>query len=250
MPAINEDQHFIIFAVMMGLVWFGLVIEKTRFGRITTGMFWTISLAIVLSNINVLPKAAPAYSFVSDYLVPLSIPLFLYQVNLRDIFMRSGRVMTAFLVGSVGTALGVLLGVLMLDLGVLEAKLAGVYAATYIGGSMNFVATSQALEFQEGAFLSSALAADNLAGNAYFLLLALAPASLALRRLFASEPETAPGGAPASDETPPGGGARLETARPLDERPAVTGAQPALAKPRDQAAARGGDGVHRVLAGQ
>ena len=40
---------------------------------------------------------------------------------------------------------------------------------------------------------------------------------------------------------PPVGGARLEPARPLDERPAVTGAQPALAKPRDPAAARGGE---------
>lgn len=191
MPAIAGDQHLIIFGVLVGLSWLGMMIDQTRLGRVTTGIVWTIGGALILSNTNIIPKEAAAYSLVSSFLVPLSIPLFLFQVNLRDIFARSGRVMTAFSIGAVGTTLGAAIGAFFLDLGTLEHKLAGIYTATYIGGSMNFVASAQALGVEEGAFLSAAIAADNIAGNLYLVLLALAPASAALVRLFAPEPDGA-----------------------------------------------------------
>lgn len=43
--------------------------------------------------------------------------------------------------------------------------LAGILSSTYIGGSMNFAAVAEALEFNEPTLLTAALAADNVVGT-------------------------------------------------------------------------------------
>lgn len=190
---INESNSLALFGLMVILAWLGLFIEKTRLGRITTGIVWTMVIAIVLSNIGITPKKAATFDFIGQYLVPLSIPLFLFQVNLRTIFQDSGRMMLAFLVSAIATGIGAVVAALLFDLGPLESDLAGIFAASYTGGSLNFVATAEALDVREGTFLAAAIAADSLTGSVYLVFLALAPVWAFLTRRFVTEDEAAYG---------------------------------------------------------
>jgi len=61
--------------------------------------------------------------------------------------------------------------------------LAAVFSATYIGGSMNMVAVTQAVEL-EPTIASAALAADNLVGVLYLAFLALFPSFILINKWF------------------------------------------------------------------
>ncbi len=189
MSIISSEEHFAVFAVLAFLTWFGFSTERTRLGKVTTGVVWTGGLAILFSNVGILPQSAPAYGFIKSYLVPLAIPLFLLKVNLRDIFRDTGKTMIAFLIGTATTLIGTIISLYMFDLGQNESLLGGVFAATYIGGTLNFVASAEALQLKDDVLLSAALAADSIAGKSYLILLAAMPALGFMRRLFPANAE-------------------------------------------------------------
>ena len=187
MSLIAPDQHTLVFAGVAVLAWIGFAAEQTRWGRMLTGVVWTGGLAILLSNLNVIPKDAAAYDFVKRYLVPLAIPLFLMRVNLGRIFQETGKTLVAFVVGAVTTVIGVVLAGRLLELGILESELSGIFAATYIGGTLNFAASSEALAFPDSVLLSASLAADSLVGKSYLLILAALPAIPFIARFFGDD---------------------------------------------------------------
>ena len=61
----------------------------------------------------------------NTYLVPLAIPLLLFKADLGSIIREGGKTLIAFICGAVGTLAGVAIGLLVLDLGVAQAKLGG-----------------------------------------------------------------------------------------------------------------------------
>jgi uncharacterized membrane protein len=81
--------------------------KRPRFGALLTGTVWTILLAILASNLRILPFDAPAYGFVFSYAVPVLIPLFLMKADLKRIFFETTRMTGAFLIASFATLVGV-----------------------------------------------------------------------------------------------------------------------------------------------
>ncbi|NIP18729.1 MAG: DUF819 family protein, partial [Xanthomonadales bacterium] len=81
---------------------------------------------------------------------------------------------------------GALIGYAVLPLGAEGTQLAGVFTATYTGGSMNFVAVSKAVGFDASSQYAAAMAADNLVGTPYLLVLVAIPAVAWVRRHFPS----------------------------------------------------------------
>jgi uncharacterized membrane protein len=165
----------------------GFLGEKTRIGSHLTGAVIAILVAITAANLGIIPHSAPAYGFVFSYIVPVLIPLFLFQADLRKILFETTRTTMAFLLATVGTVAGVTLAALMLDLGGLgaaaelpmqqrEPAIVGLFASTYIGGSVNYAALGEITGLQRDAsFFSAATAADNLFSAVYLGLLALMP---------------------------------------------------------------------------
>ena len=184
-PSFIGPQHdFALWAVLFGLAGFGFWCERYPWGRKYTGVMLMMTLAIILSNLRIIPTAAPVYDIVWEYLVPLAIALLLFQANLRIIIRESGPVLVAFLVGSAAVVAGTLLGVSLLDLGATEAELAGVFSGTYIGGSLNFAAVAEATQFHDGSMLAASVAADNVVTNLHFLLIIMLPGFAWLSRYF------------------------------------------------------------------
>lgn len=174
-PLIGPEQDFALWSTMIGLAAFGFWCERYSWGRKYSGILLLMTLAMVLSNLRIIPTSAPAYDAAWDVLVPIAIPLLLFEANLQRILREAGPTLIAFITGSAAVVAGVLIGAWALDLGPMEPELAGVYAGTYIGGSLNFAAVAKASGLQDGSLLGAAIAADNVATNLHFLFLILMP---------------------------------------------------------------------------
>ena len=181
---ISPENDWALWAVLLAAGAFGLWAERTRWGAKLSGAVIAIGVAFVLSNLRVIPSSAPAYDVVWSFLVPLAIPLLLFTADLKRIIREAGPTLLAFAAGAVGTVAGTWLAFQVVPLGEEGWKLAGIFCATYVGGSLNYMATAEALELRSGDVLAAGVAADNLAMALYFLVLFALPSMPWLRRRF------------------------------------------------------------------
>ena len=197
MSLIPAEQHFAVFTAILVLSAMAFASERTVVGQKITGTVVVILLAIAAANIGLIPHSAPAYSFIFSYVVPMLIPLFLFQADVRRLAREASRTTAAFLVATLGTVAGVVVAALLLDLGQLgaasdlaaerrEAGIVGLFASTYIGGSVNYAALGEITGLSKDAsFFSAATAADNLFSAVFLSVIALIPGAQWIVRRFA-----------------------------------------------------------------
>ncbi|XP_031475774.1 uncharacterized protein LOC116247669 [Nymphaea colorata] len=169
-PLISSDDHWSTWTALFGFGAFGIWSERTRIGSALSGALVSTLVALAASNLGILPSEAPAYSMVMEYLLPLSVPLLLFRADLRQIIRSTGRLLLAFLLGSVATTLGTLVAFLvvpMRSLGQDGWKIAAALMSRHIGGAVNYVAVSKALNISSSV-LAAGLAADNVICALYF----------------------------------------------------------------------------------
>ena len=183
---IAPDDSWALLAVLLAAAAFGMWAERTRIGSRLSGAVIAMGTTFVLSNLGVMPVASPVYDVVWTFLVPLAIPLLLLRADLRRIVREAGPTLAAFGFGVVGTLLGTAVAYRLVELPGEAWKLAGIFAATFIGGSMNYAGTAEALDLRSADLLTAGVAADNLVMTAYFLVLFALPSVAALRRLYPS----------------------------------------------------------------
>jgi len=187
LPLIGPEQDFALWAILIAVAGFGFWSERYDWGRKYSGVMLLIGAAIVLANLRIIPTSAPAYDAVWEYLVPIAIPLLLFEADLKRIMRESGPTLIAFVIGSAAVVVGVAAGVAVLDLGQNEAEFAGIFTGTYIGGGLNFAAVAEATGMQDGSMLSAALAADNVLTNIHFLLIIFLPGITWFARHYRSQ---------------------------------------------------------------
>ena len=174
MSVISDQNILALGAVLFGLAWLGFWIDTTALGKKTSGVVWVIATAMVLSNFKLIPFSSPSFDFVGGTLVPLAIPLLLFKADLRKIFRESGPVMLTFAIASAATAAGAVIGYYLFDLGEIGPKVAGVYSGGWIGGAVNFIAVSQAVEMTPTEF-SVSIGASSMVSNIALLMLVAIP---------------------------------------------------------------------------
>lgn len=144
MSLIPADQHFAVIAAILLLSAIAFASERTVVGQKITGTVVVILLAIIAANVGLIPHSAPAYGFIFNYIVPMLIPLFLFQADIRRLAREASRTTAAFLIATLGTVAGVIVAAMLLDLSQLgtaselaadrrEAGVVGLFASTYIG---------------------------------------------------------------------------------------------------------------------
>jgi len=183
-PLIGPEQDFALWSILIAVAAFGFWCERYSWGRKYSGVMLLIAAAIVLANLRIIPTAAPAYDAVWNFLVPIAIPLLLFEADLKRIVRESGPTLIAFVIGSAAVVVGAILGASLLDLGFNEPELAGIFTGTYIGGSLNFAAVAEASGMQDGSMLAAAIAADNVVTNLHFLLIIFLPGVAWLARRY------------------------------------------------------------------
>jgi uncharacterized membrane protein len=151
---------FTLAVVVLGSL---LIEERFQFGRALGSALLAIVLAALLTNVGVLPAASSAYDAIGGIGVNVAITLILLGVDVRSVGRAGPRMLVAFLLGGVGTAVGAIIGALFLRdaIGPETWKLAGQFTGTYTGGGVNMVAVGQALETSDELF-AAAVAADNV----------------------------------------------------------------------------------------
>lgn len=173
-----------------------LLARHTR-ARLLGAALLVILLGTALANLDVIPtEAAPAYDAIFAWAAPLSIFWLLLQVELRRVLEAGLPMIGLFLLGSLGTMLGALLGMRLLGgapaLAEHAGPVAGMFVGTYIGGSINFNAI--ALHFgvvEQGVVYAGAVVVDNVLSTVWMVATLLVPKLLrrwSPTRLRATEP--------------------------------------------------------------
>jgi uncharacterized membrane protein len=181
MPVIDLDQTFALGAAIMVIVSFGFWAESRPWGQKVGGPLLLLAIAMAAANLGVIPHSAPVYDTIAGLLVPMAIPLLLMRADFRTIFTESGAMLVAFLVATGATVIGALAGAWVIDMGELEPQIAGTITASYIGGSLNFVATAEAVGIKDSSIYVAGLSADAVGAVFFLILLMLMPAVRFLR---------------------------------------------------------------------
>ena len=190
MSLITPENHLVLFAVIVAAAALGIWSEHKKWLGKVSGILVTMILMSILSMAGIVPVASnpklkiEVYDLIFSYFIPLSIPLMLMGSNVMRIIREGGKLLVAFLIGTLGVVIGSFIATYFIDLGADSGNAAGVIAATLIGGSMNFIATGEILNFSTHPLFSATIAVDNFAANAYVLMLFAIPSFKFLARFF------------------------------------------------------------------
>lgn len=186
MSLIGAGDSFALWAVLFAIAGFAFWADHTEWGHKIGGVLVAIVAAMLLSNVRLIPTSAQAYDIVFDYFVPAAIPLLLMNANLRRIARVTGPMIGTFAIAAFGSALGAVIGLQFVDLGAEAPELAGIFTATYVGGSLNFAAVAKATGFDQSSLLAASVAADVLVNVLFLIALISLPAIRLVRRLIPS----------------------------------------------------------------
>lgn len=182
---ISSDNIWVLWAFITGWAAFSIYLEqKFEWASKISGAIIALIGALVLSNLKVIPTESVVYDQVWSYVVPLAITLLLYQCNITKIWKESGKILILFLISSIGTMLGSILGFLLLNKYIPElAEIAGMMTGSYIGGGANFAAMASAFDIP-GDLVSATVVSDNLLMALYFFVLISIPSISFFRKNF------------------------------------------------------------------
>ncbi|KAA6453255.1 DUF819 family protein [Bacillus swezeyi] len=185
---ISPDDVWVLWGFIA--VWAAVSIyleQRFRWAAAVSGAVLALGGAMAFTNAGILPTESPVYDAVWTYVVPLAIPLLLFQINLRKIVRESGRLLFVFCISSVGTVIGSMFAFFLFkqQIPYLD-KIGGMISASYIGGGVNFAA--MAAKFSApGEYVSSTVVADNFMMALLFFILMGIPALKWFQKRFATE---------------------------------------------------------------
>lgn len=177
-----------ILTVLCGLIFVSEWLTKNTFLKHISGSLLVIILGAILANFGFIPSASNAssvYDSIFTYVAPASIFYLLLGVNLKELRKAGLPMLITFVLGSVGTTLGVLLALQVIDyqavFGENYQAIAGMMTGTYTGGSANFNAVALHYDVvREGAVYTGIVVADNIV-TAIWMLITLSLPALMMR---------------------------------------------------------------------
>ena len=185
---INSENTLILWAIILVIATIAIFLENryTLVAKIS-GAIMALIIALLLSNFNIIPLESKVYDDVWGYVVPIAIPLLLFQCDIKKIWKESGRLAIIFLLSSVGTMLGAVVGFYLLREYIPTLNnIAGTMTASYIGGGVNFVAVQTALNLDK-QLASALIVSDNLLMVLYFFVLIIIPTIPFFNKYFKRE---------------------------------------------------------------
>ena len=179
-PPAVESSLFVLAVLALNVALCEWLCRRTWLRHLGTALL-VIVVTAVEANLGLIPTYGPdippyaerVYAGTFEYLVALAVFWLLLDVNLRRV-LRAGLPMLAlFLIGSLGIALGVILGMQVVDgalaFGGFQAPLAGMFVGTYTGGSINFAAIASHYGVRDHAVLFAGANAVDAAMTAVWM---------------------------------------------------------------------------------
>lgn len=187
---IAPDNAFALFTILVAASAFGIIGERKNWFLGLSGVIITITITALLVTFGWIPSASdtelsvPIYDFIFTYLIPISIPLLLFNVQIKRIIKDSGRLLGIFLIGALGIAIGAIVAAQVIDLGEEAYKIAGAFVGTYTGGSVNFMAVATTFDFVESPLFPATIAVDVGFTNVYLLILFILPSLQLIAKFY------------------------------------------------------------------
>lgn len=182
---IQPDDTLTLWGIIV--VWASVSIyleQRYSWASKVSGAIIALVGAIVLSNTGIIPTESPVYDAVWSVIIPLAIPLLLFHVNIKKIWTESGKLLTLFLLSSIGTVAGTIISFFLLkDFIPYLDRIGGMMSASYVGGGVNFAAMTAKFD-APGDLVSATVVADNLMMAIYFVILMLIPTIGFFRKRF------------------------------------------------------------------
>ncbi len=165
-----SDHPIFILSVLFLLLFSSEYLCKHTVLKYLSSSLLVIILGAIFANIGIIPSASdssPVYEGIFQYIAPASIFFLLLGVSLKELRKAGLPVLIAFLIGSLGTMIGVVAALNLIDytsvFGENAAAIAGMMTGTYVGGSANFNAIALHYEvFRESAVFTGVIVADNI----------------------------------------------------------------------------------------
>lgn len=174
------NQSLALLTILISLTAVGLWLEQ-RFvwaSRVGASLIILI-LAAIFSNLGIIPSQAPVYEWIYGPVTSLAIVWLLLLVNLGELRKLGRKTLLAFAISILGTLLGgiVASAIFQGHFGPDTGKLGASLTASYIGGSLNFIAVGRGVGLPDNLF-SGATAADNLLTALWMGMTLVLPSSL------------------------------------------------------------------------
>jgi uncharacterized membrane protein len=160
---------FVLAVLCLNVVVCEWLATKPYFRHLGTALM-VILLTAIMANLGLIPASTTPtviYDGIFAYVAPISIFFLMLSVNLKSVRRAGPAMIGMFLVGTLGTMIGVGAAMLSFDVAALLGEkyyaLAGMLTGTYIGGSLNFNAV--AIHYgmaREGTLYAATTAADNI----------------------------------------------------------------------------------------
>ena len=95
---ISAESTWILWAVLASCAALAIFLEqKYSWASKVTGCILALTFTLILSNLKIIPTEAPVYDAVWDYVVPLAVPMLLFNADIKKIGRDSGRVLINYL---------------------------------------------------------------------------------------------------------------------------------------------------------
>ena len=182
---IQPDDHWSIWTFLTCMAAFSLVLEhKFDWAKKMTGAVIAILCGMIASSIGFMPAESKSYDVIWEYIIPLVIPMLLMKVNILTIFKESGRLMGIYHIAALGTIAGAFVAYFVFK-GTIDQvdTITPAMAASYTGGSVNFVAMV-AMFNPPKDLVNVTIVADSGVMVLYFLLLIMLPGARLFRKFF------------------------------------------------------------------
>ena len=182
---ISADDTWALWTVLALSVAISIYLEqKYVWANKITGCILATIFTLVLANLNIIPTESPVYDTVWSYVVPLAVPLLLFNANVKKILKESGRMLAIYLLSSTGTLLGGFVAYFSLKNAIPKLNdIIPMFVGTYTGGAVNFVAMSEQYAVP-GKTVSAAIVADNLLMALYVFVLISLPSMAIIKKLY------------------------------------------------------------------
>lgn len=169
------DDNYVFTSILL-ISCFGIELEqRTQIGKALSAPLASMVLSATFANVGIIPFDSSIYSFVNKRLVPLAVPMLLFDSDIKRVIRDTGSLLRCFFVGAISTFIATLATyplIPMKSIGIANEgwKVASALAARHIGGAINFIAVAETLNISSET-ISASIAADNVAVSLYFALL-------------------------------------------------------------------------------
>ena len=182
---IKPDDVLSLWTFVIGWAAISIRLEqKYKWAATLTGCMIALLGAMIFANLGVVPLDTPTYDLVWGFVVPIAVPLLLFDADIRRIWRESGRTFIAYHFAVLGTIIGTIIATLLFYDKIPEIRgILAMISGSYIGGSINLAAMKAAFNVSP-EMTSSAIVADNFLMAIYFFALMAIPNMLFFRKRY------------------------------------------------------------------